>query len=312
MCSSDLRSKILLDGSLATKQSSRAKRLCRWAPQRLATFGDYLPRIASGASRNHADAPLAFVHHADDMGFVTADSIVMITGGSRGIGLATAQALESTGATIVLMGRNPATVQAAVTNLQQRGIRAIPGVADVADSADLARLRTELGPLGEPDVLIASAGVMSVKMSRTLRTSPEEWRRVLATNTDGVFNAIQTFGQAMAERRSGRIIALSACLGRFSGPGTAGGLAPYRVSKAAVNALIRNLAAELQWGKRGVLVDAVCPGHCRTDMGGPDAPRSADQGADTVAWLATRTLLDNAGDLVPTGLLWEDRDIVPW
>ena len=56
----------------------------------------------------------------------------------------------------------------------------------------------------------------------------------------------------------------------------------------------------------GVLVDAMCPNHCRTDMGGPNAPRSAEQGADTIVWLATRP------DDSPTGLLWEDREVVPW
>ena len=91
----------------------------------------------------------------------------------------------------------------------------------------------------------------------------------------------------------------------MSGPGTSGGLAPYRISKAAVNAMVKNLAAELGDGRRGVLVDAVCPGHCRTDMGGPDAPRSAEQGAETALWLATRA--DG-----PTGLLWEDHAVVPW
>jgi NAD(P)-dependent dehydrogenase (short-subunit alcohol dehydrogenase family) len=58
-------------------------------------------------------------------------------------------------------------------------------------------------------------------------------------------------------------------------------------------------------GAKGVLVDAMCPGHCRTDMGGADAPRSAEEGADTVTWLATRP----EG---PTGHLWEDRQLVPW
>jgi len=132
------------------------------------------------------------------------------------------------------------------------------------------------------------------------------------TNLDAAFYALETFGQGLAKRRSGRVIALSACLGRFSGPGTAGGLAPYRISKAALNAMVRNFAAEMQWGERGVLVDAVCPGHCRTDMGGPDAPRSAEEGAQTVVWLADREDRDAAGDVVPTGLLWEDREIVPW
>jgi NAD(P)-dependent dehydrogenase (short-subunit alcohol dehydrogenase family) len=109
-----------------------------------------------------------------------------------------------------------------------------------------------------------------------------------------------------------RIITVSACLGRFTGPGTSGGLAPYRVSKAAVNALTKNFAAEMQYGRRGVLVDAMCPNHCRTDMGGPDAPRSAAEGADTIVWLATRPAQEADGSPVPTGLLWEDREIVPW
>ena len=116
----------------------------------------------------------------------------------------------------------------------------------------------------------------------------------------------------MVERRSGRVIAVSACLGRFSGPGTAGGLAPYRVSKAALNAMVKNLAAELQEGRRGVLVDAMCPNHCRTDMGGPDAPRSAEEGAETIVWLATRPAHEADGTLVRSGLLWEDRHVVPW
>jgi 3-oxoacyl-[acyl-carrier protein] reductase len=63
-------------------------------------------------------------------------------------------------------------------------------------------------------------------------------------------------------------------------------------------------------GRRGVLVDATCPGHCRTDMGGPDAPRSIEEGADTAVWLAHR--VGTLSDPPPTGRLWEDRAEVPW
>ena len=139
-----------------------------------------------------------------------------------------------------------------------------------------------------------------------------EWQRVLETNLNGVFNTISALGPGMAERRSGRIINVSACLGRMSGPGTSGGLAPYRISKAAVNALTKNLAAELSFGKRGVFVDAMCPNHTRTDMGGPEAPRSPEEAADTIVWLATRPTMSEFGEVAPTGLLWEDRQIVPW
>jgi NAD(P)-dependent dehydrogenase (short-subunit alcohol dehydrogenase family) len=98
----------------------------------------------------------------------------------------------------------------------------------------------------------------------------------------------------------------------MSGPGNAGGLAPYRISKAGVNALTKNLAAEVGQGTKGVFVDAMCPNHTRTDMGGPDAPRSAEEGAETIIWLATRETTDAENNIVPNGLLWEERQVVPW
>jgi NAD(P)-dependent dehydrogenase (short-subunit alcohol dehydrogenase family) len=149
---------------------------------------------------------------------------------------------------------------------------------------------------------------MSARTSKTLRTDPDEWRRVLGTNLDGVHYVVAELAPGMVERRDGRIVVVSACMGRMSGPGTSGGFAPYRVSKAAINAYAKNLAAEVGGGRRGVLVDAVCPAHCRTDMGGPDAPRSAEQGAATAVWLAARAV----GDGVTTGMLWEDREPVDW
>lgn len=158
------------------------------------------------------------------------------------------------------------------------------------------------------DVMILAHGVMSEKMSKTLRTSDAEWRRVMAINLDSVFTLVNGLAPAMVDARSGRIIIYSACLGRMSGPGNAGGLAPYRISKAGVNALVRNLAHETGLGARGVLVDAVCPNHSRTDMGGPDAPRSAQEGAACALWLATREF--NPGNT--TGVLWEDNQIVQW
>ena len=238
--------------------------------------------------------------------------IALVTGGSRGIGLAAARGLGLAGATVVIVGQDRHRAEEAAADLLDEGIDAVGHGCDVADPAAVARLAQDLEPLSCVDVLVVSAGVMSARMAKTLRTSAEEWRRVMSVNLDGAFHAIAAFAPGMAERRRGRIITVSACLGRFTGPGTSGGLAPYRVSKAALNALTRNLAAELQFGGRGVLVDAMCPNHCRTDMGGPDAPRSAQEGAETILWLATRGAVEADGTPVPTGLLWEDRQVVPW
>jgi len=242
--------------------------------------------------------------------------LIVITGGTRGIGLAAAWHFARDGEDVVLVGRDPARGHQAAQQIRDAGFRASAVTCDVADPAMVARLSDLVSEAAdrpaEPDVLVLSAGVMSARQAKTLRTTPEEWHRVLATNLDGVFFTVAALVPSMVERRSGRVVAVSACLGRMSGPGTAGGLAPYRVSKAAVNALTRNLAAETGFGSRGVLVDAMCPGHCRTDMGGEDAPRSADEGAQTILWLANRADRAADGAPVPTGLLWEDEQVVPW
>ena len=178
-------------------------------------------------------------------------------------------------------------------------------------SAQLEKIST-----AHPDIshLILAHGVMSEKMSKTLKTNDDEWRRVMSINLDSVFQIVNRLAPAIVEARNGRIVIFSACLGRMSGPGNAGGLAPYRISKAGVNALVRNLAHETGLGGRGVLVDAICPNHSRTDMGGPDAPRSAEEGAETAVWLATREFDKDSNDFQKstTGVLWEDHQIVPW
>ena len=234
--------------------------------------------------------------------------VALVTGGSRGIGYAAAAAMARLGATVVLVGRDEQRAHAAASALVEQGLDAVGRGCDVADGSAVDRLRDSLGSLADVDVLLCAAAVMSERTAKTLRTSSQEWRRVLGTNLDGVHHVVSAFAPAMVARRDGRIITVSACLGRMSGPGTDGGLAAYRVSKAAVNAYTKNLAAELGGGRRGVLVDATCPAHCRTDMGGQDAPRSAEQGAATAVWLAARPVV--AGTV--TGLLWEDRVPVPW
>lgn len=236
------------------------------------------------------------------------DKVIWVTGGTRGIGFAAATELATLGATVVLVGSTQESALAAAESLVSQGFDAIGLGVDIADTSAVSALVGNHPLAAGADVLINSAGVMSDKMAKTLRATAQEWDRVMGINFTGTLNMVQAITPSMVERRSGRVINVSACLGRFSGPGLAGGLAPYRISKAAVNALTKNLAAELGSGKRGVLVDAMCPNHTRTDMGGPDAPRSPEQAAETIVWLATREHTED----IQTGLLWEDQKIVPW
>ena len=237
-------------------------------------------------------------------------SLAVITGGSRGLGFEVAKALVAQGNQVVLVAKD---VERLARVAQELGCdyRAV----DLAD-LDAAKncFMQILEDFGTPQTLVLAHGVMSEKMSKTLRTNNEEWRRVMAINLDSVFCAMNILAAPMAEARNGRVIVFSACLGRMSGPGNAGGLAPYRISKAGVNALVRNLAHETGLGARGLLVDAVCPNHSRTDMGGPDAPLSAEQGAQTAIWLATRefNVAGSSDQEKVTGVLWEEKQVIDW
>ena len=243
--------------------------------------------------------------------------LALITGGSRGLGLETAKALRTQGFDLILVAKDVERLESAAASLRadSRSEAVITYLIDLEDSA-VTSSQLEKIASSHPAIthLILAHGVMSEKMSKTLKTTDAEWRRVMSINLDSVFQIVNRLVPAIVEARNGRIIIFSACLGRMSGPGNAGGLAPYRISKAGVNALVRNLAHETGLGARGVLVDAICPNHSRTDMGGPDAPRSAEEGAATAIWLATREFDKASEDFQKntTGVLWEDHQVVPW
>ncbi|MEY2769013.1 MAG: hypothetical protein RL359_649 [Actinomycetota bacterium] len=244
--------------------------------------------------------------------------LAIVSGGSRGLGFETARGLAARGYDLALIAKDPARLNSAREQLlaefsaTQTGLTISTHVIDLESQEITRQVAQEMiASLPTPKVMVLAHGVMSEKMSKTLRTTDAEWNRVMAINLDSVFTLVNVIAPAMADARDGRLVIYSACLGRMSGPGNAGGLAPYRISKAGVNALVRNLAHETGLGARGFYVDAICPNHSRTDMGGPDAPRSAEEGAETAIWLATADISERGTDQV-TGLLWEDRKIVPF
>jgi NAD(P)-dependent dehydrogenase (short-subunit alcohol dehydrogenase family) len=118
----------------------------------------------------------------------------------------------------------------------------------------------------------------------------------------GPFQLIQKLGPMMRKARYGRIVNLSSGMGQLTEMN--GGYPAYRVSKTALNALTRIFSEELL--ESGVLVNSACPGWVKTDMGGPNADRSVEEGADTIVWLAT---LPEGG---PTGAFFRDREKIDW
>ena len=248
----------------------------------------------------------------------TSRPLAIVSGGSRGLGLETARGLAAAGFDLALIAKDVQRLESARQSLlsefaaTQTGLTITTHPVDLEDQVATRKTATEISTtLTTPKVLVLAHGVMSEKMSKTLRTTDAEWNRVININLNSVFILVNAIAPAMADARDGRVVIYSACLGRMSGPGSAGGLAPYRISKAGVNSLVRNLAHETALGARGFYIDATCPNHTRTDMGGPDAPRSVEEGAETAIWLATADISERGSESV-TGVLWEDRKVVPW
>ena len=225
--------------------------------------------------------------------------IAVVTGGNRGIGLEICRQLAKTGMHVVLTARDKAKGEAAAKKL---GVQSHPLDVD-SDESVKAFARWIKDTHDRCDVLVNNAGVMlDPRGSRVLDSKIETYRETLETNLLGPLRMIQAIAPLMKEQGYGRIVNMSSGQGQLSEMGV--GTPAYRVSKTALNALTRTTAADLHGS--GILVNAMCPGWVRTDMGGPGAPRSVEQGADTALWLAT---LPDKG---PSGGYFRDRKQIPW
>ncbi|HET8775962.1 MAG TPA: SDR family NAD(P)-dependent oxidoreductase [Thermoanaerobaculia bacterium] len=220
---------------------------------------------------------------------------VLVTGGNRGLGLATARALAAQGYSVILTARDRAKAEAAAAGIA--GARA--EVLDVADAESIDALRARVPAV---DILINNAAVALDEGIGVLDVERDLVRTTLQTNLHGPLLLCQAYVPGMRQRRWGRVVNVSSGAGQLS---TMTDYAPsYSISKAALNALTRQVAAAAKGS--GVLVNSVCPGWVRTDMGGPNAARSIDEGIETIVWAAT--LPDNG----PTGGFFRDRKLIPW
>ena len=231
--------------------------------------------------------------------------IAVVTGGNRGIGLEIARQLaRQPGIRVVLTAREEAKARAAAKKLRDEGLEVDSHPLDVTSEMSV---KTFAGWLESAckrcDILVNNAGVMlDPRGSRVLDSKLVTWRDTLETNLVGPLLLAQALAPLMKRNGYGRIVNVSSGQGQLSDMGV--GTPAYRVSKTALNALTRTLAAELKGS--GILVNSMCPGWVRTDMGGAGAPRTVEQGADTAVWLAT---LPDDG---PSGGFFRDRRPIPW
>ncbi len=230
-------------------------------------------------------------------------SVILITGANRGIGLETARQLARRGCLVVIGARDEAGARRALDTIQAEGGKASFLSLDVSRSESIrSAARAFAGISDRLEVLVNNAGIYPDKGLNVLTLPRERLDQTFQTNTFGALEVTQAFLPYLRKATDARVVNVS------SGYGQLDGLSPevpsYCLSKLALNGLTLMLARALQ-GER-IAVNSVCPGWVRTDMGGPNADRSVEEGADTIVWLAAEAPQSLSGKF------FRDRHEIPW
>lgn len=221
----------------------------------------------------------------------------LITGANRGIGFAIASGLAASGFKVLLGSRSLEAGEQAAKDING-DVQAVQ-----VDLSDRDGLQKQINQILETqksiDVLVNNAGIL--REGNFLEMGDSDFYDTIQTNFLAVFELTRIIVPGMIERGYGRVVNLSSGWGSFNegleGP------ASYSISKAALNALTLKLAESVP---NTVKVNSMCPGWVRTDMGGADADRSPEQGAETAIWLAS---LPDDG---PTGGFFRDKQVIDW
>jgi NAD(P)-dependent dehydrogenase (short-subunit alcohol dehydrogenase family) len=226
--------------------------------------------------------------------------IALVTGANRGIGFEIVGQLSRHHFHVVLAARSRDAGERALSTLN--GNVSLQTL-DVSDEASIQQAAREFGKKHDHlDVLINNAGIYPDESANILTIKREQLAATFQTNTFGALQVVQAFLPYLRKARMARVINVSSGYGELDG--LSADVPSYCLSKLALNGVTIVLDQKLR--SEGIVVNSMCPGWVRTDMGGPNASRSVEQGADTAVWLAT--------DAPPefSGKFFRDRKEIDW
>lgn len=230
------------------------------------------------------------------------NKIALVTGANKGIGHEIARQLAEKGFHVFVGARKVPEGNQAAEAIAKGGGSAEFVEIDVADRVSIEKAaKAVASKVDHLDVLANNAGIMQDSQG-IAGVDDETFFATLTTNTLGPLRVTQAFLPLLLKSGHGTVVNLSSGLGQLSEMGET--YPAYSISKTALNAVTRQFAAALR--DKDITVNSVCPGWVKTDMGGPNAQRTVQQGADTVTWLAT----DAPRNL--TGQFLRDRKVIPW
>ncbi len=227
---------------------------------------------------------------------------VLITGANKGIGHEVARQLGAKGFHVFVGARNAKAGRKAVEEIAKKGGKTTFLEIDVSDNDSVTTAAREFSNMADHlDVLVNNAGIIVDGDSAILEISDDLFGKTLETNTLGPLRVTRAFTPLLRKSKAPRVVNVSSSGGQLTG-GADGWAPAYCISKTALNGVTVQLAAAMA----KFAVNSVCPGWVRTEMGGENASRSVEEGADTIVWLAGEAPQDL------TGKFLRDRKEIPW
>ncbi|WP_342045235.1 SDR family oxidoreductase [Bacillus sp. OTU530] len=229
--------------------------------------------------------------------------VALVTGGNRGIGYELVKQLALKGFKVILTSRNAENGHEAAQKLKQSDLDVSFVVMSVDNQESIHQAAIIVNDrYGRLDVLINNAGVYLDGNQKLLNMEPSILEKTMATNFFGAYHVIRSFIPLMEKQGYGRIINISSEYGAMSEMSYQG-VGAYKLSKLALNGLTRLVAAEINGD---IKINAVDPGWVSSDMGGPSAPKTPKQAAESILWLAT------IGPEGPNGEFFRDEKQIEW